>query len=100
MTVIHGEYERDSEKDKLNKKRHGFGFEEILDVFKGPFFLEKLDSEHSTLEEKRFIGIGNLNGIVVVTTVYTERRRKRLISSRFDAKAEEAFYYGRQNIDR
>lgn len=93
MTVTHGAFEWDSKKNEINREKHGFSFEEILDVFNDPFFQEKIDLEHSTLEEERLIGIGNLNGFVVITTVFTERERIRIISARFATKAEEAFYY-------
>ena len=69
-------------------------------MFNAPFFLEKIDFEHSTLEEERLIGIGNLNRFVIITVVYTERDRTRIISSRLATKQEEAFYYEqRKNVD-
>ena len=96
MTVIHGEFEWDSNKNEINIKKHGLSFDEILDVFNDPLFLEKLDLEHSTLEEERYIGIGSINGVVVITTVYTENNRKRIISSRIASKQEEDNYYEHQ----
>ena len=101
MTVIQGNFEWDSEKNEINKRKHGFSFEEILEVFNDPFFIEKVDFEHSMLDEERLIGIGNINGNVVITTVYTERERTRIISSRLATKKEEAFYYEqRKNFNR
>lgn len=93
MTIVHGNYEWDSDKNETNIKKHGLSFEEILDVFNDPFFIEKVDVEHSTLEEERLIGLGNINGIVILVTVFTERERIRIISSRLATKEEEAFYY-------
>lgn len=49
------------------------------------------DIEHSTLEEERLIGIGSLNGFVIITIVYTERDRTRLISSRLATKRRRFF---------
>ena len=55
MTVINGKFEWDSEKDEINKIKHGFSFSEILDVFDDPLFIERYDIEHSSLEEERYI---------------------------------------------
>jgi len=93
MTVIHGKFEWDSNKNEINIKKHGLAFNEILEVFNDPYFIERLDFEHSTLEEERLIGIGNLHGFVIITTMYTERNNTRIISSRLATKKEEAFYY-------
>jgi len=98
MTVIHGKFEWDSEKNELNIKKHGFSFEEILDVFNDPYFIERVDLEHSTIEEERFIGIGNMNGLTIVATIYTERDRIRIISSRIATKQEEVYYYEQRNL--
>ena len=98
MIVIHGKFEWDSNKNELNIKKHGFSFEEILEVFDDPYFIERVDSEHSTLEEERLIGVGNLNGFVIITTVYTERDRIRIISSRIATKQEEVYYYEQRNL--
>ena len=93
MTVINGKFEWDSEKDELNKIKHGFSFSEILDVFDDPYFIERYDTEHSTLEEDRFIGLGESGGAVIVMTAYTERERTRLISARFATESERKLYY-------
>lgn len=93
MIIVHGNYEWDSDKNEMNIKKHGLSFEEILGVFNDPFFIEKVDWEHSTLQEERIVGLGNINGIVVLTTVFTERERIRIISSRIATKEEELFYY-------
>lgn len=93
MTVINGNFEWDSEKDEINIKKHGFSFSEILDVFDDPFFIERYDIEHSSLEEDRFIGLGASGGAVIVMTAYTERERTRLISARFATESEKELYY-------
>lgn len=96
MTVTQGRFEWDSDKDELNIKKHGFSFSEILGVFDDPYFYEVYDINHSSLEEERFIGIGNINGLLVVTTVFTERTKTRLISSRRATATEEKLYYEQQ----
>ena len=59
MTIVSedGRFEWDSAKDKENRRKHLLSFEEILDVFDNPAFLEIDDVEHSNFEE-RFRGIG------------------------------------------
>ena len=49
MTVISndGRFEWDSGKNELTKKKHLLSFEEILEVFDDPAFLEIADTEHS-----------------------------------------------------
>ena len=87
-----GRYEWDEEKNRLNKKKHGFLFEEILDVFDDPAFLEGFDNGHSNNEE-RYYGIGCLNNILYVIAFYTLRlERKRIISARRADKEEQEHY--------
>ena len=95
MTVISTDnrFEWDSDKNEINKEKHGLSFEEILDVFDDPFFLERYDYLHSDATEDRMIGIGSVNGIAIVTTAFTERQRIRLISARLASPTEEKVYY-------
>ena len=93
MAVINGKFEWDSEKDEINKIKYGFSFSEILDVFDDPFFIERYDTEHSSLEEERYIALGESGGAVIVMTAYTERERTRLISARFATESERKSYY-------
>ena len=44
MTVINGKFEWDSEKDEINKIKHGFSFAEILDVFDDPYYDTRTNS--------------------------------------------------------
>ena len=77
-----GHFEWDETKDRLNKKKHGFSFVEILEVFDDPAFLEGYDREHSQKEE-RYYGMGCLNNILYIIVFYTLRgERKRIISAR------------------
>ena len=95
MTVISPDnrFEWDSEKNELNRRKHGLSFEEILPVFDDPFFLERYDYLHSDSEEDRMFGIGNVNGVAIVATAFTERQRIRIISARLASPAEEKVYY-------
>ena len=47
-----GRFEWDEEKNTFNKENHGFYFEEILNVFNDPFFMEAYDREHSTFSAR------------------------------------------------
>lgn len=87
-----GRFEWNSEKNKLNQKKHSLSFEEILEVFDDPAFLEIKDVDHS-IEEDRFRGIGSIRGIVVITTCFVERgNRIRIINARRATPYEEEIY--------
>ena len=93
-----GRFEWDKNKDLLNKKNHGFSFEEILEIFDDPAFLEGYDHKHSEKED-RYYGIGCLNNILYIIAFYTLRgsqnftvERKRIISARRADKDEQEFY--------
>jgi Uncharacterized protein conserved in bacteria len=49
----------DPDKSNINKKKHGFSFDEILDVLEDPHLLEWTDREHSSREEMRYQCIGH-----------------------------------------
>jgi uncharacterized DUF497 family protein len=104
-----GRFEWDENKDRLNIKNHGFSFNEILEIFDDPAFLEGYDDEHSVKEE-RYYGIGCLNNVLYVIAFYTLRNknvsadgkqnlqyaieRKRIISARRADNAEQEEYDG------
>ena len=88
-----GRFEWDESKDRLNKKKHGFSFDEILEIFDDPSFLEGYDWEHSGKED-RYYGIGCLNGILYIIAFYTLRERVRIISARRADSDEEERYNG------
>ena len=92
-TIIskNGRFEWDEEKNKINKKKHGIDFEEILEVFDDPYFLVRYDEEHSS-EEDRYRGIGCINGLLVVITTFTERTRTRIISVQRADNSVKEFY--------
>lgn len=90
--VIKGRFEWFSEKDELNIKKHGFSFEQILDVFDDPYFYEIFDENHSDIGQCRFFGLGCTNGVSVVATSYTENDRIHLISARLASPKEKTIY--------
>lgn len=95
MTVVSedGRFEWDSEKDAINRRKHGFSFSEIIEVYDDPYLLTMYDVEHSSMEEDRYFCVGSIRGIVVIATSHTERNgRIRLISARKAEKKLEALY--------
>jgi uncharacterized DUF497 family protein len=88
-----GSFEWDEEKNILNKKDHGFFFEEILAVFNDPFFLEAFDRDNSTLDEIRWKGIASFDRRIYFFLSYTERdNRTRIISARLAEPPERERY--------
>ena len=86
-----GRFEWDENKDRINRKNHGFSFAEILEIFDDPDFLEGYDHEHSGKEE-RYYGIGCLNNILYIIAFYTLRARIRIISARQADSDEQEEY--------
>ena len=93
VTSEDGRFEWDEEKDRRNRRNHGFSFDEILEVFDDPAFLEGYDWEHSASED-RYYGIGCLSGILCVIVFYTLRGRTRIISARQADNEEREEYDG------
>jgi uncharacterized DUF497 family protein len=94
-TIISGDgrFEWDEDKDRLNFKKHGFSFDEILEIFDDPAFLEGYNEEHSEGED-RYYGIGCLNGILYIIVFFTIRERTRIISVRRADCDEQEEYNG------
>ena len=93
-----GEYKFvwDSEKAKINVKKHGIYFEDAVLVFFDENFIDDYDELHSDNEDRIKV-IGRVDKIL--TVIYTERGdRNRIISARTATKDEvnryyEQFYY-------
>ena len=93
--IIQGRFEWFSEKSEKNRK-HGFTFDEILDMFDDPYFYEILDAAHSDLGQIRYNGFGYACGrLQVVQVVYTEDERTHIISARPATSRERKMYYDR-----
>ena len=91
-------FEWDENKNKQNKRKHGISFEEALSVFLDEKRIEKYDINNSTLEEDRIDIIGQMNNMIILFVVYTDRNDKiRLISARKAEANEETEYY--ENYD-
>ena len=66
-------FEWDENKNKQNKRKHGISFEEALSVFLDEKRIEKYDINNSTLEEDRIDIIGQMNNMIILFVVYTNR---------------------------
>lgn len=85
-------FEWDQTKAKKNSQIHGISFDEASTCFKDPLSLTIFDPIHS-IEEDRFILIGNsvMNRLLVI--VFTERGDNiRIISARKATKIERTEY--------
>lgn len=88
-----GEYKFvwDSEKEKINQRKHGISFETAARVFLDVNYIDRIDELHSD-DEERIIVIGRVRNIL--TVIYTERGdRNRIISARQADENEEEQYY-------
>jgi uncharacterized protein len=86
------EFEWNEEKAASNLAKHDVSFEEAKTVFDDALFLVFPDIDHS-LEEKRFIIMGESNKGRLLVVAFTERETvARLISARKATRAERRFY--------
>ena len=91
-------FEWDETKNAINKKKHGISFEMAVRVFLDEKRVEKLDLEHSTLEEERVNIIERVSDMLVLFVVATDRNgNTRIISARRAEEDEEEEYY--ENYD-
>lgn len=87
-------FEWDEAKNRQNIKKHGFDLTDAQGLFTGDMpFLVSLDAE-ADYGEDRWIGIGILEGIVVVVVIFTERGGDtiRIISLRKATSKERKAY--------
>lgn len=92
------QFEWDDEKDKANIIKHGIAFKTAELIFGDNNRIEMYDEAHSTIDEDRYITIGEINEVMlVVTVVYTMRGDGgdiiRLISARRATNKEKELYY-------
>ncbi|MDO4475340.1 MAG: BrnT family toxin [Lachnospiraceae bacterium] len=89
------QFEWDSEKEKINIKKHGIDFETAKLVFADENRIEIFDYQHSTQCEDRYDTIGLVHEVLFV--VYTERQERiRIISARLATAREREVYYDRR----
>jgi uncharacterized protein len=85
-------FEWDPAKDRTNRARHGFSFEEAATVFGDPLAMSWHDPDHS-IEEYRMLTLGYTERQRLVIVAHTERDdRIRIISARAATAAERRLY--------
>lgn len=93
------EYEWDEQKEQINIKKHGITFRMATTVFDDPLMVDLYDEAHSTLDEARYKAIGRVgHTLTVLTVIYTERQKIRIISARLATPREEEEYYDDSNL--
>ena len=81
-------------KAACNEKKYQLTFDEALEVFDDPFYIEKYDEVQSSCNEERYIVLGRVKRQVVVVVVHTPRNGKsRIISARYATPKERQVYY-------
>ena len=86
------QFEWNEQKAEANLKKHEVSFDEAKTVFDDSLFVIFADPDHS-LEEKRFVIMGESNQNRLLVVSYTERPpTTRLISARKATRAERKKY--------
>jgi uncharacterized DUF497 family protein len=95
MMSVDDRFEWDPAKNRINERRHGLRFEQVLPAFDDPDAIEVPHERHG---EERWRLIASLPRTpLVVVVVYTERGdRDRIISARLATPLEEAAYRARR----
>lgn len=79
-------------KNARNLKKHQVSFDEAATVFDDPLFVIARDEDHS-IEERRFIILGESNGGRLLVVAYAERGKDtRMISAREATPKERKNY--------
>lgn len=89
-------FEWDDNKASKNVEKHGISFEEASSVFYDEFAVQFYDSEHSELEEDRFLILGVSNESRILMICHCERQSGntlRIISARKATTNERKFYH-------
>ena len=86
-------FEREAEKDRINRKQHGVSFDEANELFScDDDDLEIDDAEHR-YDEDRFIGIGPIQpGLVLVVCTERSEEAIRIISARWATESEARLF--------
>ena len=86
-------FEWDSQKEKVNIRKHSVDFIEASTCFTDPLKIEVYDDEHSVSED-RFIlfGISSKGRLLAVCYVERNHVRIRIITARIATKKERNFY--------
>lgn len=84
----------DTEKNEINKKKHGISFELAVQIFNDPLLYAEYDKENSEKHnEYREMQIGRLGNFITLSVSTTDREDKiRIISARKSTKEEIKIY--------
>lgn len=84
-------FEWDDAKNAENRRKHGFGFEEAAEIFKGPTLTDTDDRPYA---ETREISFGFLGTGVVAAVAHTDREGTiRIISARKATERERNHFH-------
>ncbi len=83
------EFEWDAAKQQLNLHKHRIDFEDAIAMFEAPMFVRRSDRDG----EERWLGIGQVDGRVLVVIYALREDRYRLISARKARTHERQGFY-------
>ena len=86
------EVEWDTNKESINRKKHGIGFYEAATVFFDPLSLTVSDDDHSIGEQRHNILGESEDGDLLVVTFTEGGSRLRIISARHATRREKREY--------
>ena len=82
----------DDRKNKVNRTKHGVGFDEASDIFLDPLAVTVNDADHSW-NESRFVTIGKTKLDKMLVVFFTETEQEiRMISARRPTRSERLGY--------
>lgn len=82
----------DEAKNRSNRRKHGLSFETARQLFTpGREYLVLFDEEHSQTED-RFVGVGEVDGGLIVVVWTEEEDVIRIISARKATRTERALF--------
>jgi uncharacterized DUF497 family protein len=91
------DFEWDTTKDTLNRRKHGIGFREALEIFRGPIVVS--EDTRRDYGERRMIALGEYDG-EVIRMVFTERGTSIRIISAWRANRNDRQSYRKAQQDR
>ena len=87
---VTSDFEWDEAKNRLNISKHGIDFLDVPRVFEQPLLVRRDDRRQ--YEEDRWIAMGVLSGVVIVTVYARRGPRLRIISARRANQRERTIY--------
>ena len=90
-------FEWNTNKEKINIKKHKISFEQASYVFSDKYALSKYDSKHSIDNEDRWVLLGRCKQDTILVVIHTFKNDKkteavRIISARKATKNEKKYY--------